>query len=179
MKKQTNQSCQFLLATIIMFGVWTPAFAQLQNNHFALNNIFPVTANENVCLKNAPEISSFTYTKPNSLFAANYDDSPKPDFSAMEQWYEIVKYEYDTSAGFNFPLFVVVVKKKVEKAPIHFNIGWFDADGVRVGIDATLIPVEGNLYTVPVGEPIRLRAYAPGEKDRAKVKSIVVKRILD
>ena len=113
------------------------------------------------------------------VWTSTFAQQQKPDFSAMEQWYEIVKYEYDTSAGFNFPLFVVVIKKKVENAPIHFHIGWFDADGVRVGIDANLIPVVGNLNTAPVGESFRLRAYAPGEKDMAKVKSIVVKRVLD
>ena len=131
MKQQTNQSWQFLLATIIMLGVWTSTFSQQQ----------------------------------------------KPDFSAMEQWYEIVKYDYDFSG--NFPLIIVVVKKKVRNAPIYFRVGWFDADGIRVGIDANLIPVQGTLNALLVGEPFRLRAYAPAEKDMPKVKSTVVKRVLD
>jgi hypothetical protein len=171
--KKTNQSK--LAVAIIMLGVGTSAFAQQQNNHFALNNLFPVTANENVCLKNAPEIFNFTYPKPNSLFVDNY---PKPDFSVMEEWYEIVKYEYDFRGMNNIPLFLVVVKKKVANAPVYFNVGWFDADGIRVGIDSTLIPVQGTIEGVPVGEPFRLRAYAPDKKDMQKVKSIVVKEKL-
>ena len=98
MKKQTNQSWWLLLAAIILVGVGTSAFAQERNKHFALNNLSPVTANENFGLNTAPW--SFSFTKPNSLFATNFnllaaDDYPKPDFSGIEEWYEVVKYEYD------------------------------------------------------------------------------------
>jgi hypothetical protein len=182
MKKQTDQSRQFLVAITIMLGACTSIVAQPQNKYFALNNLSPVTVSASVCWKDAPQIFKFDYTEPNSWLVTNfnrYDDFPKPDFSAMEQWYEIVKYDYDFSATFHFPLIIVVVKKKVQNAPISFKIGWFDADGVRIGIDANLIPVQGNLNLLAVGEAFRLRAYAPAEKDMSKVKTTVVKRVLD
>lgn len=165
--------------TVIAAGVLLTLSVATTNaqrpNPTAQFTLFQVTANENVCLKNAPEIFNFTYPKPNSLFVDNY---PKPDFSVMEEWYEIVKYEYDFRGSNVEPLFLVVVKKKVENAPPYFKVGWFDADGIRVGINATLIPVQGTIENLPVGEPFRLRAYAPHKKDMERVKSIVVKEDL-
>jgi hypothetical protein len=87
MKKQINQSWWLLLAAIILVGVGTSAFAQERNKHFALNSISPVTANERFGLNTAPW--SFSFTKPNGMFASNFnviaaDDYPKPDFSGIE-----------------------------------------------------------------------------------------------
>ena len=177
MKEQTNQSYWLLLIVIILAGVGTSAFAQERNRHFALKNLSPVTANENSGLSTAPW--SLSFTKPNSLFATNFnllaaDEYPKPDFSGIEEWYEVVKYEYDFVD--TIPKFYLIVKKKVEKAPLHFEIKWFDADGVV--ITKSVFPNLLNKSSIPVGEPIRLYAYAPWERQMPKVKSVVVKKTL-
>ena len=172
MKKQTNQSSMLLLAVIIMVGVGPSTFAQERNKHFALTNL---TAHETFGLNNAPW--SFSLTKPNSLFAANFnllaaDEYPKPDFSGIEEWYEVVKYEYDFVQ--TPPKIYLVVKKKVYKAPLNMEMAWFDADGVA--INKTRFPNLLNKGSIPVGEPIRLYAYAPYERQMPKVKSVVVKK---
>jgi len=84
MARQSNQSCWLLLAAILLVGVGTSAFAQERTKHFALNDLSPVTANEDFGLKTVP--SSLSLTKPISRFATNFnplttDDYPKPDFS--------------------------------------------------------------------------------------------------
>ena len=175
MKKQINQRWRLLLSAIIMVGVGTSAFAQERNKHFALNNLSPVTANENFGLNTASR--SFSFTKPNSLFATNFnlvaaDEYPKPDFSGIEEWYEVVKYEYDFVP--TIPIFYLVVKKKVYKAPLHFEAKWFDADGVV--ITKSTFPNLLTKESTPVGEPMRLYAYCPWERQMPKVKSVVVKK---
>ena len=177
MKKPTNQSWRLLLAAILLVGVGTSAFAQGRNKHFAPNNLSPVTANETLGRNIAPW--SFLFTKSNDLLATNFnllaaDEYPKPDFSGIEEWYEVVKYEYDFVP--TLPMFYLVVKKKVEKAPLHFEIKWFDADGVV--ITKSVFPGLLRHEKTEVGEAIRLYAYAPWERQMPKVKSVVVKKTL-
>ncbi|GEM_PF-2444525 len=176
MKKQINQSWWLLLAAIIVVGVGTSAFAQERNKHFALNSLSPVTAHENFGLNTAPW--SFSFTKPNGLFAPNFslvaaDDYPKPDFSGIEEWYEVVKYEYDFVQ--TPPKIYLVVKKKVYKAPLNMEMTWFDEDGVV--INKTRFPNLLQQEHTEVGEPIRLYGYAPYERLMPKVKSVVVKKM--
>jgi hypothetical protein len=175
MKKQINQSWWLLLAAILFVGVGTSAFAQERNKHFALNNLSAVTVNENFGLNTAPW--SFSFTKPNSLFATNFnllvaDDYPKPDFSGIEEWYEVVKYYYDFAP--TLPSTYLVVKKKVYKAPLNMEMTWFDEDGVV--IYRTRFPNLLRQEGTEVGEPIRLQGGAPYERLMSKVKSVVVKK---
>jgi len=172
MKQHTNQSWTLLLAAVILAAFGTSTFGQERNKHFALTNL---TAQETFGLNNGPW--SFSLTKRNSLFAANFnllaaDEYPKPDFSGIEEWYEVVKYEYDFVD--TLPKFILVVKKKVENAPLHFEAKWFDADGVV--ITKSTFPNLLNKGSIPVGEPIRLYAYAPYERQMPKVKTVVVKK---
>ena len=174
MKKQINQSC-WLLAAIIMVGVGTSAFAQERNKLFTPNNLSRVAVRDNLVLNTASW--SFTLAKPSSPFTTNLDliapdDYPKPDFSGIEEWYEVVKYEYDFVP--TIPKFYLVVKKKVAKAPLHFEIKWFDEDGVV--IDKSPFPDLLTKEWIPVGEPMRLYAYCPWERLMPKVKSVVVKK---
>jgi predicted RND superfamily exporter protein len=114
----------------------------------------------------------------NSVFAQNKADKyPKPDFSAMEEHFDIVdhKYEFDGSGE---PLFIVVVKKKQKNAPRYWDIVWRDADGVKV-TRSTLIFDFADLQKTEIGEPIRGSAYAPYKRDMPKVKSVVIKEKLD
>jgi len=172
MKRQINQSWTLLLAAVILAAFGTSAFAQERNKHFAPTNL---TANEHFGWHPGPW--SFSFTKPNSLFATNFnllaaDDYPKPDFSGIEEWYEVIKYEYDFVE--TIPKFYLIVKKKVENAPLHFEAKWFDADGVV--ITKSVFPNLLTTRSIPVGEPIRLYAYPPYERQMPRVKSVVVKK---
>jgi len=71
MKTCTNQRWMVLLAAMILAGFGTSASAQERNKHFALHNLSRVTANETFGLNAAPW--SFSFTKPNSLFATNFN----------------------------------------------------------------------------------------------------------
>lgn len=93
-------------------------------------------------------------------------------FQGIEEWYEVVKYEYDFVP--TLPKIYLVVKKKVYKAPLNMEMTWFDADGVV--INKTRFPNLLQQEHTEVGEPIRLYGYAPYERLMPQVKSVVVKK---
>jgi len=96
---------------------------------------------------------------------ANY---PKPDFSAMEQWYEIVRYEYDPVEH----TLNVWIKPKVANRPHNFSMQFFDKDGVLVdpydpkwGFGVSLD------YVVAVGQVQKATVYTPREEAMKRVVS--------
>lgn len=98
--------------------------------------------------------------------------TPKPDFTAMEEYYDIVEYEYDFTGG-GVPRFYVTAKKKIKKTPHSWRITWRDAQGVK--IDQYTINFNWNdTQEEAVGEPIRGDSPAPFKKDISKVKTIVI-----
>lgn len=101
--------------------------------------------------------------------SAQDDKYPKPDFSAMEKYYEVTKYEYDFNA--NVPVFYVVVKRKAENVPKWWIIKWFDGDGVALSTGSFLFDPG---YKASVDDPMRSKAYAPWKREMPKVKRIVV-----
>ena len=96
---------------------------------------------------------------------------PKPDFKAMEEYFEIVDYEYDFTSGIS--QFSVVAKKTQQKVPRYWTITWRDDKGVKV-TSFTLMFESYNIKDAKVGEPIRCSSYAPEEKDIPRIKSVVV-----
>lgn len=101
--------------------------------------------------------------------SAQDDKYPKPDFSAMEKYYEVSKYEYDFNA--NIPLFFVVAKRKTESVPKWWIVKWFDADGVVISTGGLLFDPG---YKASVDDPMRSSTYAPWKREMPKVKRIVV-----
>lgn len=97
---------------------------------------------------------------------------PKPDFKAMEEYWEVVEYEYDYATG-NMPLIYVIAKKKAEKVPRYWRITWRDAKGVKI-LSHTLMFDVFDVKNAEDGEPIRASAYAPDNKDIPRIKSVVV-----
>lgn len=167
-----------VLATVTVLAAWPAAFAQAQNHDFAFHLFAFTTANENVSLRSVPDSFHATRSKPASLVAEEfnaYDNYPKPDFSVMEKYYEIVKYTYDFQSS---PRMFLVVKMKVEDAPgtLSWGIKWLDEDGVII-LDSTIMDFANHSH-YDVGEPIRVSARAPTERQMANAKSIVVYRIL-
>jgi hypothetical protein len=97
---------------------------------------------------------------------------PKLDFKVMEEYWEVVEYEYDYATG-NMPLIYVIAKKKEEKVPRYWRITWRDAKGVKI-LSHTLMFDVFDVRNAKDGEPIRASAYAPDTKDIPKIKSVVV-----
>jgi hypothetical protein len=97
---------------------------------------------------------------------------PKPDFKAMEEYWEVVEYEYDYATG-SLPLINVIAKKKQEKVPKWWVITWRDAKGVKI-LSHPLMFDYFDVKNAKDGEPIRASAYAPSIKDIPRIKSVVV-----
>lgn len=98
--------------------------------------------------------------------------SPKPDFSAMEEYYEIVEYEYDFT-GSNMGTFTIIAKKKIAKTPTTWNVVWRDEKGVKlVGQTLTFPPYQGQ--EAEIGEPIKGWSYGPWKDNMPKVKSVKI-----
>jgi hypothetical protein len=98
---------------------------------------------------------------------------PKPDFSALEEYFEVVSYEFDyTSSQSAVPQMFVVAKKKQDKVLRRWDVNWYDADGVKI-IPTTPLWFD-TANNAKVGEPVRASAFAPFKDKMAKVKRIVV-----
>ncbi|BCM89704.1 hypothetical protein IAD21_01551 [Abditibacteriota bacterium] len=98
---------------------------------------------------------------------------PMPDFSVMELWYEVVKWNYDNTGKITF-----VVKAKNPAPQLHrlFSVRYIDADGIDVIEPAHIITFG---YGTAQGQPERVEASAPGESQIKRVKTFIVYRILD
>ena len=97
---------------------------------------------------------------------------PKPDFKAMEEYWEVTDYEYNYATG-SVAEFSVVAKKKQEKVPRYWVITWRDDKGVKVS-SFTLIFEAYNIKDAKIGEPVRGSSYAPEQIQIPKIKSVVV-----
>ncbi len=97
---------------------------------------------------------------------------PKPDFKAMEEYWEVTDYEYNYATG-SVAEFSVVAKKKQEKVPRYWVITWRDDKGVKVS-SFTLIFEAYNMKDAKIGEPVRGSSYAPEQIQISKIKSVVV-----
>ncbi|MGI8788152.1 MAG: hypothetical protein ACR2HG_10365 [Pyrinomonadaceae bacterium] len=113
--------------------------------------------------------------------AENKDDAqnwqPKIDFSEMEKYFEVVRYEYPTPPA-NEMFFYL--KAKVEQgARPAFYIQFRDKDGILVGAQNDYgngISMTKVFYTA-IGETGKASAYIPSEKEMEKVVSAKVVRI--
>lgn len=99
------------------------------------------------------------------------DKFPKPDFKAMEEYFEITDFEYDFTKRISE--FSVVAKKKQQKVPTYWTIIWRDDKGVKV-TSFTLMFEYYYMKDAKVGEPVRGSSYAPEEKDIPRIKSVVI-----
>ena len=108
-----------------------------------------------------------------SVFAQNKaaDKYPKPDFSAMEEYWEVVESEYDFST--NIPTLNITAKPKQKVVPTWWTITWRDAKGVAIHKD-TLMFNYTQVSNAKIGEPIIGSSYAPFKKRMSEVKSVKV-----
>jgi hypothetical protein len=105
-----------------------------------------------------------------SVFAQKADKYPKPDFSAMEEYWEIVSYEYDFAAR----QFLVIAKPKQKVVPVWWNVTWRDSQGITIEKFKIVFSL-GAVNAAKIGEPIRAQGYCPFKRQMAEVKTIDVK----
>ena len=109
----------------------------------------------------------------NSTSVKADDEYPKPDFSAMEKWYQVVKYEYSDLAAER--KLTVFCKPKVETRPFSFNVQFLDKDGLVVRETAFRNYI--SLQNARVGETVKTDVYTPSELEMEKVTIVRVIRI--
>ena len=94
----------------------------------------------------------------------------KPDFSEMEEYFEIVRYEYDIAEQ----TLKVVLKMTKQTNVCDWEINFYDADGVRVFRKGYFV---GNDTCSPeLGEPSKAYASMPTEKQMKEVKKVAITR---
>ncbi len=106
-----------------------------------------------------------------SVFAQDKaaDKYPKPDFSEMEEYWDIVEYEYD----FSERQFIVIAKPKKKSVPIWWDITWLDSKGITVS-SYTIYFVLAQVNGAKIGAPQRATGYSPFKRQMVEVKSIKV-----
>ena len=100
---------------------------------------------------------------------------PKPDFSEMEKWYEIVKYEYGDLAA-NDTYLYYWVKLKTDTAPTSFYAEYYDKDGVASTPKMAWCAIPGMSEGSRVGKLIKCHALTPYESEMEKVVSVKILR---
>lgn len=96
---------------------------------------------------------------------------PKPDFSEVEKYVEIIKYEYNPIDG----RVTMVVKAKKEINIYRWYMTAYDADGVKI----SELSLNGGSIPLPLGEPTRIYSFAPNERDIKRITRITITRKLD
>jgi hypothetical protein len=119
-----------------------------------------------------------TETKQTVADGKDENGFPKPDFSAMEKWFEIVRYEYPTPPERNMTIFI---KPKVDfkQRMMAFKMEFLDKDGIIVGTDAAWICCSMQLGDTETGKVGKVTVQVPSEREMEKVVSATVIRIKD
>ena len=106
------------------------------------------------------------------------DTRPKPDFSAMEKWFEIIRYEYPDPPERNMTIYI---KPKVDfkQRMMNFKMEFLDKDGIIVGTDAAWICCSMQLGDTETGKVGKVTVQVPSEREMEKVVSAAVIRIKD
>ena len=133
-------------------------------------------AAQNTAKKNNPAPKNANKTADNTP-AKNADETtaqteyPTPDFSEMEKWFDIVKYEYGDLAGGDANIYVWV-KPKVpyDVRPDAFNVTFTDKDGVQTRYPLAV----GNITE---GDTGKAWGRAPTEREMEKIVSVKVTRV--
>lgn len=93
---------------------------------------------------------------------------PKPDFSEMEKYFEIVRSDYDFSLG----RFNLLVKAKKKTNVFEWYLTFYDADGIKVMEKS----FNANMGSPELGEPTKIYGYTPTEKEMKQVTKITITR---
>jgi hypothetical protein len=99
------------------------------------------------------------------------DKYPKPDLSKVEEFWEVVDFEYDFS--YVVPKLVVTAKRKKKVVPAWWLVTWRDDKGVAVR-KYPLMFNNAHIQQSKMGEALQTAGDAPDKADLRKVKSIEV-----
>ncbi len=122
----------------------------------------PTTNNDN-------QTTDKTADKPTDKTAERDENGfPKPDFSEMEKYFEIVKSDYDFSLG----RFNLLVKAKKKTNVFEWYLTFYDADGIKVK-EASF---NANMGSPELGEPTKIYGYTPTEREMKQVTRIAITR---
>ncbi len=94
---------------------------------------------------------------------------PKPDFSEMEKFYEIVRYEYSTTDR----TFYFVAKMLKQVNPNDFEITYYDADGAKLMSKGGVVWSNSDLNYQP-GDVHKFWANMPVESVLKRVTKVVI-----
>ena len=160
------------------FGEWRCMLVDINNEVIEKDIPPPGGAKQN----NAPADGK-TQTKNNDqnanteTTAVNKDANgfPKPDFSEMEDWFEIVRYEYPKPPNRNL---MIYFKSKTDGSkPLIFYVEFRDKDGILVqSADASPMCCSDALMMTAKGEPNKVRVQIPSESIMKQVTSVKVVR---
>ena len=155
------------IATLFIFCAFDSTFAQGSGSFDLLSS----NVNQS-SLFDAAKFFAASNIQQNNLFAANFktdNNYPKPDFSDIEKWYEVVKYEYGDIEGGDNSLYFWL-RTKSDNRP-YFYAYYYDKDVVKSNPWATIC--EGNCYTnITIGTVLKYHTTTPAETEMEKVVSV-------
>ena len=128
----------------------------------------PVGAKTDIPTKDKPPTTKNDNQTTDKTADTDENGFPKPDFSEMEKYFEIVRTDYDFSLG----RFNMLVKMTKKTNVLEWYMTFYDADGIKV-MDRSF---NANIGSPPLGEPTKIYGYTPTEKEMKQVTRIVVTR---
>ncbi len=165
-----------------MFGDWHCGMADATTGHDVATNVAPpggpIQPNKPADKKTPPKDQpkngeqAGKNRKEDQKNAAdqNAGDYPKPDFSDISDYYELVKYSYDPSGWL-----MLTVKLKKDTSPVtsNFSVHFLDEDGAEIAVGS-------NTHGEPAlggwghaGNVIQTKVAVPYGRDLSKVKKVV------
>lgn len=151
------------------FGQWLCSMSDLTVRDGV--KVFPPGSTKAVAdtpVKDKPTATTAGEKKTDKPAERDENGFPKPDFSELEKYFEIVRTDYDFSLG-RFNLLIKATKKT---NIFEWYLTFYDADGIKV-MDRSL---NGNLGVPEIGEPTKIYGYTPTEKEMKQVTRITLTR---
>ena len=103
----------------------------------------------------------------NKFAAVEHSRLPAPDFSAMAEWYDVVKYEYPKPGEQKLTIYF---KPKSKTRPLFFAMEFRDKNGVLVGSPAPMCCSSG-LGDTDTGAVGTQTVYVPAESELGRIAS--------
>ena len=160
------------------FGEWRCMLVDI-NGEVVENNIPPPgnakQNNANADAKNPTKNDDQNANAETTADKKETNGFPKPDFSEMEDWFEIVRYEYPKPPDRNL---MIYFKSKTDGSkPYIFYVEFRDKDGILVqSVDASPMCCSDALMMTAKGEPNKVRVQIPSESIMKQVTSVKIIR---
>ncbi|MGI8788151.1 MAG: hypothetical protein ACR2HG_10360 [Pyrinomonadaceae bacterium] len=185
-KTNTNRNCNYIDNPNAQgscyrreFGEWKCTFTDYNSKTIAENVPPPGAAKQ-------PAPTADRKTAPNNQppknepqtenkIADNQAGLPAPDFSEMEQWFEIVRFEYPTPPNRKMTI-IFKPKTEIGDRADRFHVEFFDKDGILVQSWDSSIMYSSPFSDTEKGAVGKVEAQVPYETLWKQVKSVKVVR---